>query len=80
MVSHDLLYLGWGRRYHGKNPVPRLNHPGWLYTLILEGSPTYQLDEKEILVKPFTFLIIDPECSVGVLNEKEKSCEWPLTG
>lgn len=77
-LSSDLLYLGWGRRYHGKNPPPPYRHPGWLYILLLSGSPVYHCNEQAVTASPGDLIIVDPECAFGVTDRLNAHCTWLL--
>lgn len=61
----DLLYLGWGKRRFGVNPIPQSRHPGWVYFLIQSGTPTLRLDTKALPTKADQLLIVGPDCASG---------------
>jgi len=77
-ISRDLLLLGWGRRFHGRNPAPRFRHAGWLYILLTSGSPIYLINEFEVKAEPFKIIVIHPECSFGVRDRPAGCCQWLL--
>lgn len=74
----DLLYLGWGRRYHGKYPPPRYRHPGWLYIFLDKGSPTYLINESSIRPSPKSLIVVHPECAFGANDVPSGCCSWLL--
>ena len=43
----DLLYLAWGHRQYGQNPIPVSRHPGWHYVLVNRGKPTLILENEQ---------------------------------
>ena len=61
----DLLYLAWGHRQYGQNPIPVSRHTGWHYVLISRGKPTLVLGNEQKVLNPGDFLIIDPDCASG---------------
>jgi len=77
-VSRDLLYLGWGRRYHGRHPAPSYRHAGWMYILLTRGSPTYVINDAEVRPAPSTLIIVHPECAFGVRDRPTGCCQWLL--
>lgn len=76
--SSDLLYLGWGRRYHGEDPPPPYRHPGWLYILLLSGSPNYLINGETIRPEKESFVIVHPECAFGANDKPSGCCTWLL--
>ena len=61
----DLLYLAWGHRQYGPNPIPVSRHPGWHYVLVNRGKPTLILENEQKDLNPGDFLVIDPDCASG---------------
>jgi AraC-like DNA-binding protein len=61
----DLLYLAWGHRQYGQNPIPVSRHPGWHYVLVSRGKPTLVLGYEQKVLNPGDFLVIDPDCPSG---------------
>lgn len=74
----DLLYLGWGRRYHGRNSPPPYKHPGWQYIFLLSGSPIYLVNETSFKATPKSLIIIHPECAFGATDTPSGCCSWLL--
>ena len=61
----DLQYLSWGKRRFGEAGVPISLHHGWVYCLILQGSPILQLASTAKQVQPGQLLVIGPDCASG---------------
>ena len=61
----DLLYLAWGHRQYGQNPIPVSRHPGWHYVLVNRGKPTLVLENGRKVLSAGEFLVIDPDCASG---------------
>jgi len=61
----DLLYLSWGQRFYGRNPLPLSLSPGWPYILILAGSPTLLLAGRRVELRAGNLIILDTECACG---------------
>lgn len=60
-----LLYLGWGNRSYGKNPILPSRHSGWTYMVIRAGTPTLLTDGQARRTVPGTLLLIGPEAAHG---------------
>jgi hypothetical protein len=67
----DLLYLAWGHRQYGQNPIPVSRHTGWHYVLINWGKPTLILKNEQKTLKAGDFLVIDPDCASGWADEPD---------
>jgi AraC-like DNA-binding protein len=67
----DLLYLAWGHRQYGQNPIPVSRHPGWHYVLVNRGKPTLVLENERKTLNPGDFLVIDPDCASGWLDRPD---------
>ncbi len=61
----DLLYLAWGHRQYGQNPIPVSRHPGWHYVLVNRGKPTLVLESEQRDLNAGDFLVIHPDCASG---------------
>ena len=61
----DLQYLSWGKRRFGESGIPISLHHGWVYCLVLRGSPSLQLASKTMQVKPGQLLVLGPDCANG---------------
>ena len=71
----DLLYLAWGYRQYGQNPIPVSRHPGWHYVLVNRGRPTLALEKERKVLKPGDFLVIDPDCASGWVDRPGGACD-----
>ena len=71
----DLLYLAWGHRLYGQNPIPVSRHPGWHYVLINRGKPTLLLEHDQQELNPGDFLMIDPDCASGWTDRLDGVCD-----
>jgi AraC-like DNA-binding protein len=71
----DLLYLAWGHRLYGQNPIPVSRHPGWHYVLVNRGKPTLALENNQQVLNPGDFLVIDPDCASGWLDTPDGVCD-----
>jgi len=61
----ELLYLAWGHRQYGRNPIPVSRHPGWHYVLVNRGKPTLALENDQKVLNAGDFLVIGPDCASG---------------
>ncbi len=61
----DLIYMAWGHRQYGRNPIPVSRHPGWHYILVNRGKPTLVFEREKKVLNPGDFLVIDPDCASG---------------
>lgn len=74
-----LVYLGWGPRRFGENPISIAPTLGYSYSVVLEGSPTLLTDTARLKTEPGTALIIDIDCSIGwtdTPNSHSKVAVW----
>jgi AraC-like DNA-binding protein len=61
----DLQYLSWGKRRFGESGIPISLHHGWVYCLVLRGSPSVQFASKTMQVQPGQLLVLGPDCASG---------------
>lgn len=71
----DLLYLAWGHRQYGRNPIPVSRHPGWHYVLVDRGKPTLVIEHDQKVLNPGDFLVIDPDCASGWKDRPDAVCD-----
>ena len=64
-AAAELLYLSWGTRWMGDAPIPLAMHDGWVYALIVEGTPTLQLQSNHQPTQPGDAFIFHPDCAYG---------------
>lgn len=67
----DLLYLAWGHRQYGVNPIPVSRHPGWHYGLVTRGNPRLMLENEEQELETGDFFVIDPDCASGWADDRD---------
>jgi AraC-like DNA-binding protein len=70
----ELLYLSWGRRKYGKDPIIPALHEGWHYFVILTGTPTLLYGGKKIPGRPGLATISRPEYAVGHSDRPRRLC------
>jgi AraC-like DNA-binding protein len=61
----DLQYLSWGKRRFGESPIPVSLHHGWVYCLVLQGSPCVQFVSGSMQVQAGQILVLGPDCASG---------------
>jgi AraC-like DNA-binding protein len=64
-TDHDLLYLGWGERQFGETPCPITCHEGWMYLVVLDGSPLLVTETARRLIKKASVVIVGPDHPFG---------------
>ena len=72
--SHGLLYLGWGTRRYGKNPIPLRLHNGWTYTVITAGNPILRAGESRKKLPAGTVVLAGPDVPFGWMDEGSSQC------
>lgn len=60
-----LVYLAWGKRQFGRYPIERTKHDGWIYTVIISGTPVLQLRNESRKLRPGHLLIVGPDSESG---------------
>lgn len=70
----ELLYLGWGRRWFGDNPIPPAMHEGWVYCAILEGTPRAVINGAARKTGAGHVFIFHPDCAYGWRDQPAASC------
>lgn len=66
---HGLLYLGWGTRQYGKNPIPLRVHEGWTYTVITAGNPVLKAGDSRKKLSAGTVVLAGPDVPFGWIDE-----------
>jgi AraC-like DNA-binding protein len=59
------MYLGWGERFYGKQPVPVARHTGWPYIVVVSGRPQLVLAERTATLQTGTLFVMHPDCASG---------------
>jgi hypothetical protein len=60
-----LLYLAWGRRYYGRDPIPQRLHHGWTYMVVLAGHPLLLAGEQRRKLSPGSLIVAGPDVPYG---------------
>ncbi len=63
--SQDLMYLGWGERQFGVEPVPLHSNGGWVYWVVTEGEILVEFTESSRRFGPGTGMITGPDLAFG---------------
>ncbi len=71
----DLLYLGWGKRRFGPNPIPPSRHPGWVYFLVHSGNPVLCMENRKLRLAPGRIVIVGPDCASGWTDAQDAVAE-----
>lgn len=78
-LNLNLQYLSWGKRRYGDSCVPMSLHHGWVYCLILQGSPILQLVSRTMRMQPGQILVLGPDCASGWAASNAESVAELLT-
>ncbi len=60
-----LLYLGWGRRFYGRHPIPQRLHHGWTYMVVLSGQPEFLAAHRSHRTRRGSLIIAGPNVPYG---------------
>lgn len=60
-----LLYLGWGRRFYGRHPIPLRLHRGWTCMVVLSGHPTLLVGDRTQRTGPGSLIVAGPDVPYG---------------
>ncbi|MEI8293737.1 MAG: AraC family transcriptional regulator [bacterium] len=76
-----LLYLAWGHRDYGANPIPQRLHHGWTYMAVMSGNPSLQIGNRNHTAGPGQLIIAGPDIPFGWTDRRDASCsllvwEW----
>ncbi len=71
----ELVYLAWGKRRYGVQPIPLSDNTGWNYTVILSGSPTVHADAAELRMRAGELAILSPELKLSFRDRGTATCE-----
>ena len=74
-----LLYLSWGLRYYGKNPIPVARREGWTQMLVVKGNPQLLIVDQRHSLSPGKMLLIPPEIPYGLMDSGNFSQTKQLT-
>lgn len=71
----NLVYLAWGKRLFGRHPIERTRHDGWIYAVVVSGTPILQLRNELRQLRPGDLLIIGPDSESGWVDSGNKVSE-----
>lgn len=60
-----LLYLGWGRRFYGKHPIPLRLHYGWTCMVVLSGHPEFLAADRSHRTARGSLIVAGPNVPYG---------------
>lgn len=61
----DLLYMGWGERRFGLEPVPMHSNGGWVYWLVVRGTILIEFEDETKSFQPGTGMLAGPRLAFG---------------
>lgn len=67
----ELIYLGWGKRYYGRESLPITRHTGWAYIVIPAGTPTLELPTHRVTLRAGQIFVMHPDCPSGWSNRPD---------
>lgn len=71
----ELVYLAWGKRRYGIQPIPLSDNTGWNYTVVLSGAPTVHADSEELRMRAGELAILSPELKLSFRDRGPATCE-----
>ncbi len=60
-----LLYLGWGRRFYGRHPIPLRLHHGWTCMVVLSGQPVFLAADRRHATRRGSVMLAGPDVPYG---------------
>lgn len=70
-----LLYLAWGRREYGRNPIPQRLHHGWSYLAVISGHPVFLAGPRRQVLEPGALVVAGPDVPYGWEDSRGAACE-----
>lgn len=70
-----LLYLAWGTRRYGENPIPQRVHHGWTYMAVLSGRPVLLVGNRREAIQHGGLVIAGPDVPYGWIDDPAASCK-----
>ncbi len=64
-ATHDLMYLGWGERLFGVEPVALHSNGGWVYWAVTEGEILVEFTDHQRSFCAGTGMITGPDLAFG---------------
>jgi AraC-like DNA-binding protein len=72
-LEAPLVFLAWGDRFLGRDPVPVYRHDSWSYTVILKGTPVLRIAEEEFPLRAGEAVLVGPDCPMGWTGPSTRS-------
>lgn len=69
--SLPLIYLGWGARRFDKNPIAVARNFGYVYILVLNGTPQIMTDKAQFNVSAGNMILFDIDCPMGWADQAQ---------
>jgi len=68
--SEGLLYLGWGRRFYGRHPIPLRRHHGWTCMVVLSGQPDFLAADRRHGTRRGSLIVAGPDVPYGWADQR----------
>lgn len=68
-----LIYLGWGRRDFGRNPLPVHYDRGTNYFILVSGEIVLSVGGERMTVQGPTAILIDSDCPFGITQTRREN-------
>ncbi len=65
-----LLYLGWGRRFYGRHPIPLRVHHGWTCMVVLSGQPEFLVARRRHSTGRGSVIVAGPDVPYGWADQR----------
>lgn len=65
-----LLYLGWGRRFYGRHPIPLRLHHGWTCMVVLSGQPEFLAAGRRHRARRGSLIVAGPDVPYGWTDQR----------
>lgn len=65
-----LLYLGWGRRFYGRHPIPLRRHHGWTCMVVLAGQPEFLAAARRHPTRRGSLIVAGPDVPYGWADQR----------
>ena len=65
MPQGGLLYMGWGRRFYGRHPIPLRLHHGWTCMVVLSGQPVFLAADRRHRTRRGSVIVAGPDVPYG---------------
>ncbi len=68
-----LLYLGWGRRFYGRHPIPLRLHHGWTCMVVLSGQPEFLAARHRHRTRRGSVIVAGPDVPYGWADRRAEA-------